>query len=88
MVEMVWSGILDINMVENGMEVMGRDGIYMVKIVFPYCSPFFHFLIPLFLFRLIFFFSSFFFSSSFLHFIFFFSFSSSLFLLFLYCKFF
>ena len=58
------------------MEVMGRDGIYMVKIVFPYCSPSFHLLILLFLFLLIFF-PSFFLSSSFLQFIFFLSFSSS-----------
>ena len=67
------------------MEVMGRDSIYMVKIVFPYCSPSFHFLILLFLFLLIFF-PSFFLSYSFLLFHIFFSFSSSL--LFVYCNFF
>ena len=53
LVEMVWSGIIDINMVENGMEVMewylhGKDS-------FLYFSPSFHFLILLFLFLLLFF---------------------------------
>ena len=61
------------------MEVMVRDGIYMVRIIFPYCSPSFHFLIPLFLFLLILF-PSFFLSSSFLLFHIFFSFSSFFFL--------
>ena len=69
------------------MEVMGRDGIYMVRIVFPYCSPSFHFLIPLFLF------SSFSFLLSFCLLLFFFFIFSSLFLLlffliFVYCNFF
>ena len=58
------------------LEVMGRDDIYMVKIVFPYCSPSFHFLSPLFLFLLIFF-PFFFLSSSFLLFHLFFPFASS-----------
>ena len=53
----------------------------MVKIVISYCSPSFHFLIPLFLFLLIFF-PSFFLSSSF-H-----SDFSSPFHLFVYCNFF
>ena len=58
------------------MEVWLEIGIYMVKIVFPYFSPSFHFLILLFLFLLILF-PSFFLSPSFLHYIFFFYFSSS-----------
>ena len=65
------------------MEVMGRDRYLHGKDSFPYCFPSFHFLIPPFLFLLIFF-PCFFLSSSFLRFIFFFSFSSSL--LFVYCN--
>ena len=41
MVEMVWSGILDINMVENGMEVMGRDRYLHGKDIFPILFSFF-----------------------------------------------
>ena len=86
MVEMVWSGILDINMVENGMEwngmkwnemeVMGRDRYLHGKDIFPILFSFFSLSYSSLYFLLIFF-PCFFLSSSFLHFRFFFSFSSS-----------
>ena len=82
MVEMVWSGKIDIHMVEMEWNksnrkwyLMGRDGIAVVEIDFPYFSTSFTFLIPLFLYLL--FFPLFFLSSSFLLFHIFFSFSSS-----------
>ena len=40
---MVWSGRIDINMVEMEWYLMGRDGIDVVEIDFPYFSPSFHF---------------------------------------------
>ena len=75
MVEMVWSGILDINMVENRMEVNGRDRYLHGKDIFPI---WFSFSLSLFL---SFFFSSFSFLFSFCLLLFFisycFSFSST-----------
>ena len=73
MVEMVWRGILDINMVENGMEWMKWVEIGTFPILFSFFSLSYFSLSfsPPFL-------SSFFLSSSFLHFHIFFSFSSSL----------
>ena len=65
MVEMVWSGKIDIH-IGNGMKVMGRDRYLHGKNSFPYCSPSFHFSL-----FLSFFFSSF---SFLLSFVFFFSF--------------
>ena len=40
---MVWSGRIDINMVEMEWYLMGRDGIDVVEIDFLYFSPSFHF---------------------------------------------
>ena len=87
LVEMVWSGRIDINMVEMGWNGSNGNGIEMVEMIFPYFSPSFHFsysslpFSPPFLsfFLFVFFFSSF-------HI--FFSFSSSLlFFFFAYCNF-
>ena len=76
MVEMVWSGKIDIH-IGNGMKVMGRDRYLHGKDSFSHIVLLlFTFFISLFLFLLICF-PSFFLSSSFLHFRFFFSFSSS-----------
>ena len=76
MVEMVWSGILEINMVENGMEVMGRYRYLHGKDIFPILFSFFSLSYSSLLF-----FSSFFFLLSFCLLRFFISDFSSLFLL-------
>ena len=85
---MVWSGKNGYKQCVkwNGMEVVSRDRYLHGKIIFSYCSPSFHFLIPLFYFLLIFFLSLFF-SSSFLHFILSFHFLLLFFLLFGYGNF-
>ena len=80
MVEMVWSGKIDIH-IGNGMKVMGRDRYLHGKDSFPILFSFFS--LSLFL---SFFFSSFSFLLSFCLLLFFISDLSSLFLLLVYCK--